>query len=300
MKHLHFLPLFFIAFTLAGCEYADLRNSSVKDGVDQNSMKRGRALLKSAAERAGLYTWRAFRTKEFVAVDEWSGNSPWWPSNPQRFRMRTVLNSFSSRVELLDGSARQEIWGIQSWVPFVQKPGQTQSTILDQNRAIEFYLPTLQYFDELSFRILAAPLITDARKIEFRDESYHRVFATWGSWEPHPDFDQYELWINDQSGLIEMVHYTVRDAVKFSPDNQKPMMKALSTGTIHFSDFRSVQGVLMPFVQIVTLGSPRNSIHPVHQNFFHKLTVDSASYDTVSADQIYSDPGRPEIGDKKK
>ncbi len=296
------VALFLATVTVyCGCNYADLRNTFMKSPQTTDSRAYGKQLLLKTAQRHGLQHWSSFQTKEFVAVDEWiTENRSWWPSNPQRFRMQTILNTFSSRVELLDGNARGEIWGIQSWAPFLKKANASEPAFLKApSRSIEFYLPTLQYFDEFPFRILSAPLVSFAGEKTLNDRKYRLVFATWGSWEPNPDHDQYLIWIHQETGLIDMVHYTLRDAVKWADPPMKNVLKVMAVGTIHFRNYRQLQGIWVPFEHIITLGSPRNARRPIERNFYHRLTVQDVTYDSVSRDKIILDPSRKESGDKK-
>jgi hypothetical protein len=78
---------------------------------------------------------------------------------------------------------------------------------------VSFYLPAIQYFAELPFRILVAPIVTYMGQDALR--SCDKVFATWERPEPHGEHDQYILWINRETQLIELAQYTVRDQFKF-------------------------------------------------------------------------------------
>ena len=133
---------------------------------------------------------------EVVALDEWAGASGWWETPRQRFRARRLLGTFTSQVELLDGAGRGATWGIQSWAPYRVAAGGGEPRFLDADPAIEFYLPTLHYFDELPFRLLAAEIVLDAGPASLGGRNYDRVFVTWGDAAPHREHDQYELWID--------------------------------------------------------------------------------------------------------
>jgi len=290
--------LVLIPLILSSCGPADIRNRQVREhGETQASFDRGRELLLQAAERHGLAAWKAFKTARFVSVDEWAGFAGrftgWWPVQEQRFRFDTLLGTFTSRVELLDGPGVGEVMGVQSWKGYgASHAGARVESAEDGLRS--FYLPTLQYFAELPFRILSAQYITYGGERELDGSTYQLIYASWGSLEANLEHDQYELWINEETLLVEKCFYTVRGA--FSG----------AVGTIHFDDYREVQGVMVPFLQTVTLADPESTLYPVGNNFFHQMRLESASFDSFPPEKlvVYPDraPGdvKPDIGDQER
>lgn len=285
-----------IPILLSSCAPADIRNRQVREhGQAQASFGRGRELLLQVAERHGLAAWKAFKTARFVSVDEWAGFTGrftgWWPVQKQRFRFDTLLGTFTSRVELLDGPKAGQVMGVQSWKGYgVSSTGARVEPAEDALST--FYLPTLQYFAELPFRILSAQYITYGGERELNGSTYQLIYATWGSLEANPENDQYELWINEDTLLVEKCFYTVRDAFKGA------------VGTIHFDDYREVQGVMVPFLQTVTLASPESTLYPVENNFFHQMRLESAGFDSFPPEKLIVYPNqtpgdfKPDVGDQ--
>ncbi len=270
---------------------ADLRTDALRRaGRSEAAARRGLEILRRTADRHGLQAWRGRRTLEVVATDEWAliegKQYGHFPERVQRFRMRSLLGTFTSRLELLGGKGRGEIWGIQAWAGYRIGADQRAPTPSNERRIV-FYLPTLQYFNELPFRLLSAPIVLDAGDAASGGKEYHRVLVTWGSVQANPDHDQYVLWIDRRSGRIEMTHYTVRDAF---PSAQ---------GTIHFEDYRDIQGVWLPFRQTVTVGGPDDARAPLERNFFHRLLVEEARFDAFEAELLRPFPERAETGDRK-
>jgi hypothetical protein len=280
---------------------ADLRTEAVRE-ADDAARQRGRALLDATALRHGLEAWRGFSTFEAVAADRWSRPGPWWPQQDQRIRMQQRVGTFTSRVELLDGPAAGEIWGIQSWAPYRRAGSSTEARFLDgPEGALRFYLPSLHYFNELIFRLQRAPTAIDAGEATLGGRVYDRVFVTWGDPHPRDQVDHYVLWIARDSGLVEMAHYTVRDiaVLGLAPEDQRELMRAGAAGTIHYSDFRDVGGVLFPFRQVVTLLGPEQAPDPLTDDFVHLLEVESAGFDGFTAELLTPDPARGAPADTK-
>jgi len=155
------------------------------------------------------------------------------------------------------------------------------------DRVLKFYLPALQYFDELPFRLLSAEFVAYAGDKTHHGKNYHLVFATWGSFAPNLQHDQYLLWINQETLLVEMCLYTVRDLLNWA------------TGTIHFEDYREVQGVMFAFRQSVVLPRPENTAYPLEKNFYHRLLFEEVKFDAFDKQVLIIDASK-DVGDFKK
>ncbi len=237
------------------------------------------------AKNSGYENWQQFTTAEMISVDEWAaGVQGWWPESKQRFKTQALLGTFTSRVTLLEGAGNDEIWGIQAWHGYKKTPSGDMRFVTE--KAISFYLPTLHYFNELVFRLLAAEYLAYAGEKTHNGKEYDLLFATWGSFEPNLEHDQYLLWVSKKTRLVDMCLYTVRESRNWV------------TGTIHFQDYRDVQGVKFPYRHTVVLPWPENTVYPIEENFFHKMTFESVQFDTFPKDLLIVDPAK-KIGDVK-
>lgn len=264
----------------AGCTTADLRTDELKEhGFTKTAAERGRSLLRDVAKRHGVNAWREHSTFQYEAVDHFAWgwlSQEWWPANPQRFRADLVTGTFTSRVRLLDGAQQGTTWGIQQWQAYT-RPESDKHLRSSESTAIEFYLPTLHYFTELPFRLLRADVVVYAGSRTLEGQTYDLVLATWDQLAPSLQHDQYLLWVNRETKRLEMCRYTLRDAFDWA------------TGTIFFDDYRTVQGVSIPFRQSVTLAGPTDVDRPVDENYFHQLRLSSAQFDAVPASELVID-----------
>ena len=169
----------------------------------------------------------------------------------------------------------------------------------DGDGAMTFYLPTLQYFDELPFRLPSASVVLDAGVAAIAGRSYRRLFVTWDRAEPSEVVDQYDVWIDPDTLRIAKVTYTVRDAVARSPFLMRPLMRIAAVGTMHYDDYREIDGVLVPFSQVVTLGTAEATPESLEDSFFHRLILDSASFDSIDPQELQPIDGLPPPGDHK-
>ncbi|MDA8020992.1 MAG: hypothetical protein MPN21_26440 [Thermoanaerobaculia bacterium] len=281
---------------------ADLRPEGL-DVTAPQVAERGRALLRAAWERHGGAAWKEHATLQMTGTDFWREPGPWWPQQNQDVRLLQLLGTFTSRATLLDGPGAGSVWGLQSWRPYKVSADDSRPTFLDTDLAIEFYLTSLHYFNELPFRLMDAPIVADLGPEELHGLTYDRVFVTWNAPQPTTDADHYVVWIERFRGLITKTHYTVRDAatMPFVPDEQRPMMRAGAAGTIHFSDFRTVDGVELPFRHVVTMFGPHEAGPDPGESpaWVHIFEAREAAFDGEPAPSLLPDPTLPDPADRK-
>ena len=188
----------------------------------------------------------------------WAGKlSLPWPENGQRMRMDFLRDTFYGRAQLIGGPSDGEIWGVQAWKAYrTDRAGKTR--FRDHEDTL-FYIPTYHYFFEFPFRIANAGIVQYAGERTLGGVSYDLVYATWRDADPQLDVDQYIVWIGRESGLIEKAQFTVRDKLRWA------------TGTMHFSDFRQVDGIRIPFDMTVT-------IDPEDESVLHRMVIESVEF----------------------
>ena len=282
--------------------HADLRTDLVRNATAEDH-ERGRHVLEALAVRHGLDAWQEHEVLRVVATDEWSGDDGWWPQATQRFSHVQLLDTFTSKAQLHGGSGDGEVWGIQTWSPWLSTNSQSEPEWISKDHtrfdAIRFYLPTLQYFNELVFRLRKAPIAIYAGSEVLHGQAYHKVYVTWEEGPPTGTHDHYVLWIDESSGLLAKVHYTIREAPDFAPAILTRVLRAAATGTMHYTDYREVDGVQFSFDQIVTVFGPAEATADPSSDFFHRLKVESVSFEPQQADSLVLDPTRGEPGDRK-
>jgi len=268
-----------------GCT-ADIRPDELK-GVERpkaSAESKDRTLLERAAQVHGVSAWKDVETYTVVLNDEWRGMMPKminpWPEPVVDVRMSYRAGSFDGRAEFLEGDEKGTIWGMQSWKTYeVENGGDAQFVDNDDAR---FMLPAIQYLMEFPFRDHSGQLVSYIGTEEVGGKVYDRVFLTWNSLDPSPTADQYIVYIDPDTGRIDKLHYTAREMMKFAK------------GTIHFEDVRSIDGVLVPFTQVVT-----NSVHDPQSKFAHKITLSSFEANTPTGEVFDVNPKLARSGDTK-
>jgi len=73
----------------------------------------------------------------------------------------------------------------------------------------------------------------------------------------------------------------------------------MAVGTIHFSGYREVGGVVFPTRQIVTIGRAGQAPRDLDGAYFHRILVESAAFDTVDPSILTPDASLPTPADDK-
>lgn len=240
---------------------SDIRPDLVRGDISANSTREGRRLLDRLAVRyGGLERYRQHGATEVEYTDEWRSGlvrriaSPWQPGERLRFTFGNA--SDNSRLDFLSGPRQGQSWGIQQWQTYVVASGQRSFAA---NKDIKFWLPTLEYFLEIPFRIGDAQIAAHAGISTLGNKTYDLVYATWGRPTPQRDIDQYVAWIRQSDGILEFLEYTVRDVAPFL------------VGCIHYEDLRDIDGILLPFR--MTLGDC-----PGKPGMMHRQTLQTARF----------------------
>ena len=211
-----------------------------------------------------------------------------WPQTDSELALRYAIGTFDSEVSFLNGDREGVQAGLQSWNYYEKAPG-AAAVFMEYDERIAFGLSAYQYFFELLDRLKKAPIISYAGEKEFLGQIYDQVFVSWETPKPHQQHDQYVLWINQESGLLDFAVYTLRETYL-----KLPGAKAFY-GSIQFADWRSVDGILIPHRQIVYLNEPKKKAN----KHLHQLEVREFAFDDFPLEDLYPNPKLEKIGDDK-
>lgn len=210
----------------------DLRTEHARvHGASAEAQARGRELLAESLEAlGGVARWHEVREEPVEIVFR----HDWYHALLRRFFMpiefsgqelalRLRPGHLDTRLTFRDGDGAGRAWELVD--------GDT-STVDDD---VAFHLLGYRFFFFMPFLLSEAELITDAGTGELHGETYDLVYVTWGQWEPQREYDQYLVWIDRETRLVDYVQSTVRE--KF----------ARSIVSLALSDHRDALGLRMPF-----------------------------------------------------
>ena len=244
----------------ASCSLADIRTDVIKAGITPGMTAKGKAIMQQIQKTNRADLWRAQKTMTVTYADHWPGfftrlvAMP-WPKNKQGVRLEMVLATDDARLEFLEDPRQGEIWGIQHWAQYKIRKGESAKFKKDSD--IWFWLPTYSYFTQLAYRISEADLIAYAGEDTLNGQKYDKLFATWGSAEPSSKVDQYIVWVNKQTGYIDLVEYTIRDMQKFME------------GKLFYTDYRMINGI--PVAHRQSAGDIFDGSDVIHQAQFENV-----------------------------
>ncbi len=265
------------------CGTADLRpDGFTADQPPLPLADEARTLLQRAANAAGLSAWQQKRTSGVIMRDEWAlplatslGLAPW---DGQLLRFRYANGTFDGQFTWLDGDRRDDVAGLQAGATYAGRVGDAPSFENDDN--IRFFVGAFVYLNELPFRLLDAPVVAQLEDASFAGRPQHRVFATWGRAAPQADVDQYIVWLDAQTLEVTLVEYTLRD------------QGAFFTGVAHYDQYKTVDGVRVPFRTSVTL-SPSEDFA---EDYLHQVVFESFAFDAFDQATLYPDASRGSLG----
>lgn len=277
---------------LTGC-MANIQPKLVKKNPNSEKLeKKGKAILKKAHDAHGVDNLLRHDVYQFVTIDDWkgplAGMGKLWPEKNTKMEFKYAINTFDARVKFLSGSRINQSVGLQSW-KFYEGEGDSTNFNVEHDERLTFGLAAFQYFSELTGRLENAEIIRYGGEKEFKNVKYDLVFVTWKQEDAHKEFDQYLLYINKTTNLIDYATYTIRDNYLHLPGTK------IFYGTIGFSNFKDVDGYKVPFTQSIFLFGPKKQ----NSKYLHQLNIESFSFDEFEKEELYPRKDLQAVGDKK-
>lgn len=276
------IALFVSTFFFQSCLH-DVRSRMLKqEGITAENTAKGKQILDKVWKKQGVDKLEQRSTYAFRGFDTWQGQlakiGKLWPDLKTNIDFKYQVGTTDGQLTFIDGERKGTIAGLHKSNYYEIKNGETE--FLDKNaksniRAF-FGLSHIQYFTELLGKLRDAPIISYAGQKEFKEKQYDLVFCTWEKPEPHLEHDQYLLWINQKTGLLDYIEYSVRE-----PHVKPPGYKMIG-GALEYADYRDVDGVLIPHDQIV-YGIKKKT----NQNkFLHRLKISDFQFDSFNVEEL--------------
>lgn len=286
MKHTHKQPnillIIFILLALTSCKIADISREGLLD-IEQ-SEKIATQKLSGVISTQGFHMLESKNTFEFTATDYWPGlignMVKIWPDQKTTIKFRHNFNTFDGTGLFLNGEKEGDLIGIQSWNYYEKSKDneEIKTYETEKKKKLAFGLVIYHYFLELPYRLNQAPIKRYYGQKTKNGITYDLVFASWLSEAPNSDHDQYIVWINTQTKLIDYCVYTLRD-------NKNPITRK-KHGSIAYQDYRNIDGFMVPFNMPIMLDNgviKKNTI----DKFFHQITIESFTLGGFDEKELY-------------
>lgn len=272
---------------------ADLGKILDKDNpVSKENTKKGKELLGQAWKTQGLDSLSKHQVYSYDSHDEWKGMlgsiGKIWPDKKGDMSFKYKIGTFDGQVTFKGGKRDGEVAGLQNWNYY--EIGEEQDTVFQKrDKRLVFGISAFQYFGEMVDRLKNAPIIVYAGEDEARGEMYDLVVCTWKTIEAHDESDQYVVWINKKTNMVDYVQYTIRENYLKMPGYK------MIRGGIEFGNYKTVDGVQIPHEQTVFVFD----IKKKKKNYLHQLTITNFKFDSFDPNDLVIDEAKGVGGDFK-
>ncbi|WP_298541883.1 hypothetical protein [uncultured Aquimarina sp.] len=276
------------------CKTVDLRTDTIMEASSTEKeiqVKKGYQFLEAAWKAQGMDKLESHKNYEFTGLESWRSMmgkmaNPWRVNNVN-LTFRYAINTFDGRVEIASGKDAGEFFGLQSWEYYEGNKATPANFDLKKDKKRAFAVPTFHYFMELPNRLMQAPIKEYAGSDTILGQEYEMVIVTWGDdSEPTKEHDQYLVYINKDTKLIEIVSYSAHEG--YLPGKHSLF------GSIRYSDFKNIEGILIPMKHESIFGNIKKEKKPIHT-----LQINSFEFDKVNQKILYPNPNLKKVGNNK-
>ena len=271
---------------MTSCKIADISKRTSLETV--SSEKIATQKLDEVISTQGFAVMASKNTFEFTATDHWPGFMgkmlKIWPDQKSTLKFKHNFNTFDGNGLFLNGKKEGDLIGVQSWHYYEKEKNsdQIKPYKTKDKKQLAFAMVIFHYFLELPYRLQQAPIKRYYGQQTKNGQTYDLIFASWISETPNPDHDQYIVWINNKTKLVDYCEYTLRD-------NKSPFTRN-KYGSIAFEDYRNINGFMVPFNMPVMLNSGIIK-KKTTKKYFHQITLDNFSFGGFSEAELYPIPG---------
>lgn len=256
---LHSTRLLFVGALLGGCSsgLADIRPEPLRVAPPTaDSEAKGQRLVREMLDAHGLETWQTFDFVHARAADEWFNalffalGAP-YTENPEHVVVAAYTQRFpSARVEFTGGDNAGQVWVVDGDRIRTKAEGEaveTQRTADDPFFAA--FVHNFPLWPNMPFLLASADRATYLDEATWEGRTYDRVLISWGDYAPQADVDQWILWVNRDTRLLERVWFTIR----LAGEDQ--------VGGYNLREIRDVQGMKIATVAEGLLGLDEDPLH---------------------------------------
>jgi len=262
----------------------DARTRLIKrEGITEINTAKGKALLDEAWKKHGGDKLAQRKVYSFDGFDTWKDNplgklGKLWLDFETKLDFKFEVGTSNSQLTFVDGQRQGTTAGVNNANYYEIENGQTTfgDKSAESNIRAVFGLSHIQYFTEIFGKLRDASIISYAGETSFNDNQYDLIFCTWEMAKPHIEHDQYLLWINQETGLLDYLEYSVREP------HVKPIGYKMIGGAIEYCNYKDIDGVLIPHDQIVYPIKKRTE----QDKFLHWLRISNFQFDNFDVEVL--------------
>ncbi len=281
--------------TFYGCKISDISHPDYSDSVE--STKKAEQLLQETINKQGFDVLKSKNLYQVEMTDHWPGligkMAKLWPDQLAELRVNYNYNTFDGQGVYLNGKRKGILIGVQSWHYYEKGKGKTMPELVEGGSAAdkqEFGLVVLHYFIELPYRLNNAPVKRYYGTRTHNGQKYDLVFVSWGDGTANAEYDQYILWINSETKLVDYCVFTLHD-------NTNPLTRH-KYGSIAYQDYRNEEGFMMPYKMPVLIDNGVVTESST-EKYLHQFSIKKFKYDGFAETDLYPFENIKKQGDSK-
>ncbi|MDH3555167.1 MAG: hypothetical protein OEU80_06590 [Deltaproteobacteria bacterium] len=232
----------FLVFTalimMMGCSTADLSTDNLRDQDAQPDLREKAITIfeRSLNARGGYDTYKSFNSVRLRGTDLWHSSFVRFftpvTEQAQKFEVKFSIAGNDIKYLFSNGKRKGQFIGVEDGKPYKAIEGEKEFT---DSSKIRIYLEPLTHYFKWPFNLYESPVLLYAGEREIENETYQLLFASSGGVAASPEHDQYVIYINKKTYHVDYIDFTLRSLF----ESYK--------GTLHYRDFRTVQGLVVPF-----------------------------------------------------
>ena len=265
------------------CKVSDMRKGTSLNKVEtaNNADKsKGKQILDNYIKKNGYDKLSTVNTYQVTSNETWKGmmgkmGNP-WPESKLSYIMKFSpdLNEFTMNTQLTSGKKKGDSWGLKKTLSSVYYVESGEPVKNIKEGKMSFNLANYQWWIEFPYRLSEVSNVTYAGEKERNGQNYDLVLATWGTdLKANKNYDQYMMWFNKNTGLMDLVTFTYRDVPMMMP----PFMY----GTALFTDYKIVNGINIPHSHKFQINGPSKG-----SKYAHHFMIESIEFDTFDKSEL--------------
>jgi hypothetical protein len=251
----------FTALVIAmGCSTSDLSTNKLKNPDTQPDLREKAITIfeKSLNARGGYSTHRSFDSVRLKGTDLWHSSLVrfFTPVTEQEQKFEVVFATAGSKISyiFLNGTRKAQYIGVENGKTY--RVTEKEREFTDSSK-IRLYLEPLRDYFQWPCKLFESPVLLYAGDENIENESYHLLFASSGGIAASPEHDQYVIYVNKNTYYIDYIDFTLRSLF----ESYK--------GTLHYRDFKTVQGLMVPF--FIGVSDAVENKYFVHEFLFSEI-----------------------------
>jgi len=233
--------LFFVFAALImsmGCSTADLSTDNLRNQDTQPDLREKAIIIfeRSLNARGGYNTYKSFDSVRLRGADVWHSTFVrlFTPVTEQEQKFEVVFATAGSEISyiFLNGTRKGQYIGVENGKTY--RVTEKEREFADSSK-IRVYLEPLTNYFQWPCKLFESPVLLYAVEENIENESYHLLFASSGWVAASADHVQYVIYVNKKTHYVDYIDFTLRSLF----ESYK--------GTLHYRDFRTVQGLVVPF-----------------------------------------------------